>query len=218
MSEIIIINCCGEELDEKIKSYLSSFVDREKLLKIESMRFSSDSKLRLYTHYIVGAYLEQKRMCKRGEIKYSYGKNGKPYVKGSNIKFNVSHSKNSLAVLFSSNDVGVDIESRRNVDLDIAKRYFTHSEQEYIFSEKNNVQRFLYIWTRKESYLKYTGDGIFKKMCDIDVLSKQVGDITQTFVLGDSVVSATCSDAILNKHIFTEKQFLTLVRNHITEN
>ena len=50
--------------------------------------------------------------------------NGKPYFKDSNIFFNYSHSKNYVACVISTYEVGIDIEEiNRNISDEIAEKY-----------------------------------------------------------------------------------------------
>lgn len=82
---------------------------------------------------------------------------GKPYLKGfPNFQFNISHSEDLCAVAFSNKPIGVDVEKHRKVNLEIAKRYFNQEEKNFV----TDTLSFFYVWTRKEAYLKMTGEGL----------------------------------------------------------
>ena len=98
------------------------------------------------------------------DIVLDYGPHGKPYLKDSDLYFNVSHSSEMLVVAVSGKCVGVDIESLdRKVDFNqIMSKFFNLSEINdwKSCSAQMLLERFLLGWTRKEAVLKATGDGI----------------------------------------------------------
>ena len=86
---------------------------------------------------------------------------GKPFFKGSRIKFNVSHSHGYVACAAAiDEELGVDIEAadippeRANR---LAKRYFTEDEQIALAESKKS---FTDIWTMKESEAKFLGKSV----------------------------------------------------------
>ena len=87
---------------------------------------------------------------------FAKGKNGKPYLKPHpDFHFNISHSKSAVAVIFSQDAVGIDIEEIRPVNLKVAEHYFTTAEQDYVNQDKNlSYEHFFEIWTKKEAYIK----------------------------------------------------------------
>ena len=83
--------------------------------------------------------------------------NGKPFFEDyPNFHFNISHSEDLIAVAVSKTSVGVDIEILRDVNLDIAGRFFAKKETRTTQTSRD----FLYVWTRKEALLKRTGEGL----------------------------------------------------------
>ena len=96
---------------------------------------------------------------------------GKPYLQDyENWHFNISHTNEMMIIGISDKPIGVDIEKIRNADFRIAKQFFTEKENLYIhaFNEKQD-KRFFEIWTKKESYLKYTGYGLTVPLKSLDV-------------------------------------------------
>ena len=101
------------------------------------------------------------------EIGFGEIENGKPVITGQDgFYFNISHSKNYLAVAFGNSPVGVDIEEERPVNLKIANKFFTKDEAETVTDEKS----FLRVWTKKEAYIKYTGEGFKKPLSSFNSL------------------------------------------------
>ncbi len=118
-------------------------------------------------------------------------------------KFNISHSgKISCAAwhITAENEVGIDIEcisEDRNIS-GIAKRFFSPSEREYVEANSYNTRAFFEVWTAKEAYSKYLGDGI-SVLSDIDVfeLSRNQSVFFRSFViqyLNDTYMLTVCTN------------------------
>lgn len=97
---------------------------------------------------------------------------GKPYfmVTGE-PEFNLSHSGNYVVCAVSDCSVGIDAEVySENVDLSIAKNYFSYGEYQFIIKDKRISDRsFIQIWTLKESYIKNSGMGLVIPMDSFSV-------------------------------------------------
>ena len=83
----------------------------------------------------------------------------------------VSHSGDVFACAFDEDNLGIDIQSRRKVDIgSISRRYYTAGEQRYVGTDP---VRFYEVWTRKEAFAKYTGLGLAQVTSHEDVLERQ---------------------------------------------
>lgn len=97
-----------------------------------------------------------------------YAEGGKPYIKNyPKLHFNLSHCRRYVAVAIHSSPVGVDIECRRKVSQSLIRRVCSEDEQHLIAASQEPDMEFLRLWTRKESYLKYTGTGIVEPLTGI---------------------------------------------------
>ncbi|MGB7518951.1 MAG: 4'-phosphopantetheinyl transferase superfamily protein [Spirulinaceae cyanobacterium] len=110
---------------------------------------------------ILGAYLE----VEPSQLQFSYRKRGKPYLKGEQIHFNLSHSQNLALYAVTKNfSVGVDVEGFNQTKPveQIAQRFFSPREQDVMnrLLPREKRQAFFRAWTRKEAYLKATGEGL----------------------------------------------------------
>jgi 4'-phosphopantetheinyl transferase len=86
---------------------------------------------------------------------------GKPYVQGSEVRFNLSHSGGLTVCAFClGREIGIDVEcENRKVDpLKLANRFFAADEVEAVRTGGRKV--FMRLWTRKEAYVKALGKGI----------------------------------------------------------
>ena len=95
-----------------------------------------------------------------------YGANGKPEL-GSECKlrFNLSHSGALTIFAFAYElELGVDVERIRDIkDIEaVARRFFCPEEASEVLgtAEAERARIFHTCWTRKEAYIKATGDGL----------------------------------------------------------
>lgn len=105
---------------------------------------------------------------------------GKPYLPGSNLQFNLSHSDGLfLYGLTLGTPLGVDLQRVYPIDNinTIIKNYFSPEEQNLIKSvNKNQLQDlFFAIWTAKEAYLKGTGEGFQRPPNSFTICHKSNG-------------------------------------------
>jgi 4'-phosphopantetheinyl transferase len=118
-------------------------------------------------------------------IRYTFGVNaalaytdkGKPYVNISGIYVSISHSDGLCAAAVSDTVLGVDIERSkcdRNIGrlLRITERYFTAVEYEYVLADPR--VRFWEIWTAKESFIKFTGEGFSRSLKSFSVFDTEM--------------------------------------------
>jgi len=100
------------------------------------------------------------------EIKFQFGRNGKPYVNHpSDIKFNISHSGDTILLGFVQRySIGIDVEyTKRKVDVEkIAQLFFSEEEVSSLFAldQAYHTQAFYNCWTRKEAFIKAEGSGL----------------------------------------------------------
>ena len=88
---------------------------------------------------------------------------GKPYLaEHPQIFFNISHSGAYAACAFASIPIGLDLQQhRRRVAWEqIAKRYFSITDQKRLAASDDAETLFFRIWTEEESYGKWRGTGL----------------------------------------------------------
>ena len=98
-------------------------------------------------------------------VSFVRGERGKPRVTGDSLAFNVSHSgERAVCAVAAGGRCGVDIECVRPMPDagPLADRYFSSREADEIrrLSAHDRDRAFLDIWTRKEAFLKATGEGL----------------------------------------------------------
>lgn len=163
-----------DETAQELKEKLS--IDEQ--VKAECFRFERDRKRFIARHgilrMILGCYLG----VQASELQFYNGKNGKPSLSDAFgnriIHFNMSHS-GGLALYGFTRDrqIGVDVECVRDIPemLGIAKQIFSTGENQVFGSlgEKEKKKAFFDWWTRKEAFVKATGDGLSQALDKIDV-------------------------------------------------
>ncbi len=108
------------------------------------------------------------------KITFSTGEKGKPFLAGSDLQFNVSHSGDYLLIgVTRGQAIGVDIENvKPNKDfLALAKRFFADSEYQEIkkYPTREQIAAFYRCWTRKEAFIKAIGLGLSFPLSDFEV-------------------------------------------------
>jgi len=123
---------------------------------------------------LLGAYLS----ANSGELVFRYTAREKPFLSagfsGDRIEFNVSHSGGVALMAFAQGRaLGVDVEQvREQADHEaIARRFFSENEQHQLAAvgAPERHLAFFRCWTRKEAYIKATGDGLSLPLQDFDV-------------------------------------------------
>ncbi len=106
------------------------------------------------------------------------GRHGKPYYDGFRfVQFNISHCKTGAAAVVSNVPVGIDVERMRRVNVRTVVKCCSMKERSYIFEKAacqeekvlstEEMNRFLKLWTLKESYVKMTGEGFSHALWEI---------------------------------------------------
>lgn len=158
MFEIVYIDITDTD---KYWDSLYRAASQERRDRADKFRFEADKKRCICAEALLRYCLEKSGISYRcAEIVHN--EYGKPYIKdSSDFFFSLSHSGNYVAAAYGSSEVGADVEETERGDTRIAKHSFTASENEYINSSEAGAQeRFIKLWTLKESYIKYLGTGL----------------------------------------------------------
>jgi 4'-phosphopantetheinyl transferase len=155
----------------------------EKLLSADERQRASRFKFpRDRQHFIAAramlrTFLGQYLCVDPDGLNFSYSLKGKPHLSqdyAGGLSFNLSHSGGIALYAFSRNrDLGIDIEQiRQDFEVDgIARRFFSPLEQDQLFAlpVDERAQAFFRCWSRKEAYIKATGDGLSLPLSQFDV-------------------------------------------------
>ena len=106
------------------------------------------------------------------EEKLQKTENGKPSLPDRFPCFNISHCPGMIVCAFYDSPVGIDAEKIRPFRDSFLRKVLTKAESEVYhqlteaFPEKREELLFRY-WTLKESFIKYTGEGLSRSLTDI---------------------------------------------------
>lgn len=122
---------------------------------------------------ILGAYLD----APPKDLTFRYGEKGKPALAedwSEDLSFNLSHSSELALYGFGQQiELGIDVERRRELPgaEDIAERFFSVPERLALreVPDASKSEAFFNCWTRKEAYIKATGDGLSMALDRFDV-------------------------------------------------
>lgn len=125
--------------------------------------------------YILSCYLKQYP----NKVEFIYNEYGKPFLKNSNIQFNMSHSHNMVSYIVALNcKVGIDIELHEN-NLNVqalANLVLTSDESKCLYSTKSQdkLRLFYTLWTKKEALVKAIGQGLSYPINTIKVMESLI--------------------------------------------
>lgn len=140
--------------------------------RAERFSFEKDRNDWVKSRAMLRAVLVRNSGFSNDQIEFVSGKNGKPFIKGDPVYFNLSHCQGRalIGISFDSH-IGVDAEAIKPIkDLEkITKSFFSDKESKYILKSNNELNAFYEVWTKKEAFLKATGLGIGYPMSNFEV-------------------------------------------------
>lgn len=139
------------------------WVSLERRAKIARFHRPEDGKRSLIAELLMRRAAVMRLGLRPDEVSFARNPYGRPYLANvRHFKFNVSHSGQYVAIVVGRRPVGVDIERVDRCNHDVAKRFFSPAESEYLNTlppgERNRA--FTTLWTLKESYTKAEGKGL----------------------------------------------------------
>jgi len=177
---------------------LRGILSDDELLRAGKFRFERDQKryiaARGILRMILGRYMGENPQ----KIHFEYLPNGKPVLSTKpgcdTLRFNMSHSgEMALYAVARGRNIGVDIERiRDDVAVEqIADKFFSHDEISTLGKSHNKKRNevFFRYWTRKEAFLKATGEGISFPMEQFDVSSISGMGLSPIIIPGDKTES-----------------------------
>jgi 4'-phosphopantetheinyl transferase len=166
------------ELDRPDTAHFFSLLSQDEKDKADRFIFEQD-KVRYTTRrgilrILLGSYLG----IEPYQIRFDYSHNNKPALaekyNRSALYFNQSCSERMAVFAFTSGcEIGIDIEYIRDVPemQQIFERFFSPGENEVFQTLSANLRKeaFFNCWTRKEAFIKATGDGLSRPLNTFDV-------------------------------------------------
>ena len=100
------------------------------------------------------------------ELSRDKGEHGKPCFRiHPEVRFNISHSGDLVICAVSDFEIGIDIQEKSRMNTDrIAKKVMSSAEHKKYLESSERQDFFYRVWVMKESYVKWTGDGITREL------------------------------------------------------
>lgn len=101
----------------------------------------------------------------------AFGEKGKPYFPTEpQVQFSITHSGEYWMCAFSQREVGLDLQVHQLCQKEKLSRRFFHPTED-AFLRRKNYEDFFDLWSAKESYLKFTGQGITDELESFSVVA-----------------------------------------------
>ncbi len=163
--------------------------------QIHILKYKNEARRRvsLLAHIAVKQGLKKHFGLIDAQIKYTA--NGKPYVEAPGVYFSISHSKDIIAVAFSKNPIGIDVEHVKNISQLVKDRVCVGCEKKFV--KKNGVEGFMVVWTLKEALIKSNG----MRLSDIskirlcfgeNITAKGFDNAELKYMIKDGYILSTC--------------------------
>ena len=113
--------------------------------KLSHLKRDGDQHLLLASLILLSKALSENG-CDKFQLKdFQYNKAGRPFFPDSTFDFNISHTDNCAALVFSKDcRVGIDIERIKEIDFSDFTDYFTSEQWNDIYSAEDKFKRFYY--------------------------------------------------------------------------
>ena len=203
MKELYFFQISDVLKDGRIFDKFIHLLSREKQQRLGRIRCDISRTLSFYSELIARHLICKKYNVKNENLVFSKNKYGKPYVTNiADCHFNISHTKNAVAVAISDTPVGIDTEKIKTADKKVAGSFFYKDEFDYIISSDDGGidKRFFEVWTKKEAYIKYLG-GSISMLKSFSVFSDVISNKISTYQLNKYVLSVCLDQKFTQENI-----------------
>lgn len=192
--------------------YNSLNIDRKKRANI----FTDDTKKSRFLYAEALSEFIVRKDLGVDEIKFSGIVGNKPYLEDyPNLSISRSYAGNYVLIgIDTSSDIGVDIELKNNYTDTVGKYFFTDEEKKYIEESKDKSFAFSLIWTRKESYIKCIGKGLY---CSLQSINLAPNSLLMCEDLNPLFEQSDCNNDFYIRS-YTYKDFVISICNHKNNN
>jgi len=156
---------------------LFALLDGEERGRAKRYRFDADRNRYIVSRAALREVLAAYLHCAPGEIEFDLAEHGKPRLgerHATPLRFNLSTSGDwAMLAVTLGREVGVDVEriNSARADREIVSYYFAPGELQALeaMAEGEWLQGFFNCWTRKEAFIKATGEGLSRPLDSFEV-------------------------------------------------
>ncbi|WP_139997179.1 4'-phosphopantetheinyl transferase family protein [Paenibacillus paridis] len=140
----------------------ASLVPEDRALRVSQFHHWQDQWRSLAGDMLVRYVLRVQFGLVAARLQFVKNAYNKPYLRGNEVQFNISHSGAWTVAAFHTESIGIDIEVIGKADMELARAMFATSEYEALsnHSAEGRDRLFYRIWTAKESCIKAVGKGL----------------------------------------------------------
>ncbi|PPI84705.1 hypothetical protein KEHDKFFH_08360 [Marinobacter maroccanus] len=175
ISSLCVIWEIGDASLDGLPGAMTQALEQSEIERCNTLVLEKDRKRYVCSHFLRRVLLSRLTGLPMSEIAFSEGNDGKPFVSeterwctAGTWHFNSSSSGNRVAFIATTpGQCGIDIEkvpdgqSLPDLKEMVQTKVFSSAEREFVMSGRGSLmERFYRIWTLKEAYLKYTGQGL----------------------------------------------------------
>jgi len=156
------------------REHYAAMLQPEELARAAQFHFTKDTERYVVRRGKLRELLAARLGCQPRDVPLNCNLFGKPSVKGTDLRFNLSHSGRIAVYVFARDaEIGCDIEWRRPefASERVAERFFSARELEALRAMPRSrwVEAFFNCWTRKEAFIKALGFGFSYSLKAFDV-------------------------------------------------
>ncbi|RXM38554.1 4-phosphopantetheinyl transferase [Chryseobacterium sp. CH21] len=169
---IILYTFIHEEKHQSILDRYLPMFSQEVKQDIQRYRRWQDAQLSLLGKVLLQYGLKNYYNISEAEI--GILPNKKPYLKGYDLHFNISHSKDLVVCAIAEYPLGIDVEFN---DPKVSYLDFTFqmttSEFQEIHESEDKIKSFFTYWTRKEAIIKAHGAGMMLPLDSFEIIKDE---------------------------------------------
>ncbi len=194
-------------ITEEVLAQVTPLLSAQRREKIARYRFHKDRVQSAFAYLLLRYAL--KREAGFEGLPMLEETEGKPTLKvPKGLHFNLSHCVRAVACGLSDTPVGVDVQEWSPRHLSVRNKVCTPEELLLLEGSNRPEADFIKLWTRKESYGKYTGQGIRYAMQETDLRDEALQDLVlETAVFPDFALSY-CAERKLELVTVTVQELL----------
>lgn len=154
------------EIDKATENHYYSLLSHDEQGRAGRFRFEKDRKHFIAARGMLRLLLGQYLAKKPADLVFQYAEKGKPFIPNPiDLQFNISHA-NGIALFgfVLKHPIGIDVEwINPKVEIEqVSQHFFAENERKRLMAlpEVERLPAFFNCWTRKEAFIKATGDGL----------------------------------------------------------
>ena len=126
----------------------------------------------------------------------------KPFLKGQNIYFNISHSENLVVCIIARFPVGIDVEFlNESINYRDFRSQMTLKEFDEIYNADDKIKSFFNFWTKKEAVIKADGRGLKIPLQSIELVDDECIIDKKRFFVKEISINENYLGHIASDHI-----------------